>query len=302
MLPMLLVLFVKWLRKFRHFEPPQNAFTLITGASSGLGRALAYACARRGYPLVLVSLPGEGLDAVASYLRRHYGIAVHTYETDLTQRSAVYDLYSWLQLHNLQVSTLINNAGVGGSRTFDSAEPDYLDRIIGLNIRALTLLTRMLLPQLAACPRAYILNVSSIAAFAPIPYKTVYPASKAFVYAFSLALRQELRCTPVSVSVLHPGPMATNADVNSRLGAHGSMARWSTLSVGQVAEIALRGMFGGKAVIVPGLLNRISRSLMALLPDVIVLPVVARIFSKEIQQQKLTDETRTDYRSEWIAG
>jgi short-subunit dehydrogenase len=301
MLPMVLLMILRSLRRSKAATVQQHNYTLITGASSGLGRVLAFACARRGFNLVLVSLPGEGLEAVAAYLRRRYGVVVHTYEIDLTRQSAVYELHDWLARKAITVGILINNAGIGGTCAFDTAPPDYLERIIGLNIRALALLTRLLAPQLAACRQAHILNVSSVAAFAPIPFKTVYPASKAFVYAFSLALRHELRHTPVRVSVLHPGPMATNTDVNSRLGTHGIMARWSTLSTGQVAEIALRGMLDGKAVIVPGLINKISRGLMAILPHAITLPLMARIFSKEIKNT--TDhETGTDYRSEWLAG
>src|SRR5690606_15313804 len=113
---------------------------------------------------------------------------------------------------NFNIDMLINNAGLGGDLPFLEASPDYIEDIILLNTYALAMLTRLLLTNLINQKRAYILNIASLAAFSPMPYKTVYPASKAFVYSFSRGLDAELRGTGVTVSVAHPGGMRTNAE------------------------------------------------------------------------------------------
>ena len=144
-------------------------YTLITGASKGLGKAFANECARRRMNLILVSLPGENLKCLQSELQVRYGVRVFFRETDLTERDAVEQLAHWIN-EKFSIKMLINNAGVGGTQFFDSSSVDYLDNMIQLNVRAMTLLTRLLIPQLRRNMNTYILNVSSLAAFSPVPY------------------------------------------------------------------------------------------------------------------------------------
>ncbi len=259
-----------------------SVFTVITGASQGLGKALAIECAQQGRHLILVSLPGEGLPELANYLFARYRVEVLHYETDLTHYDAPQQLYDWVACQQLKVDTLINNAGIGGTLAFQQASPDYINNIILLNIRAVAMLTRLFVPELQQHPQAHILNISSMAAFSPIPFKTVYPASKAFVYSFSIGLREELRRTSIRVSVLHPGPMATSQDHIQRLQKHGTMARLSTLTTEQIARLAFRGMQRGTAIIVPGMLNKISYSLMRFVPHSVLTQILGRVFTREL--------------------
>ncbi|HMO41288.1 MAG TPA: SDR family NAD(P)-dependent oxidoreductase [Saprospiraceae bacterium] len=257
-------------------------FTIITGASQGLGSVLAIECARRGRHLILLALPDEGLPDLAARLTADYGIQAFYYETNLAHEGTPQAFYEWVIEQNLPVCTLINNAGIGGTLRFTQATPAYLDNIILLNIRALALLTRLFVPLLQMQPTAHILNISSMAAFSPIPFKTVYPASKAFVYSFSMGLREELRDSSVRVSVLHPGPMATTADNTARIQRHSALAQHSALSVEQVAATALKGMEQGKGLIIPGWLNKISYRLMGMVPHNLQVPILRRIFTKEL--------------------
>lgn len=181
-----------------------------------------------------------------------------------------------------KIQFLINNAGRGGTRAFEAADVDYLNGILQLNIVATALLTRLLLPNLRQQKPAYILNVSSMAAFSPIGYKTVYPASKAFIRHWSLGLREELRGTGVSVSVVYPGPMATNADASQRIESQGFKGKMGLVSPEEVAKISLEGMFSGKATTVPGFMNKINRVLMALLPNWLKIPLISNAIKKEI--------------------
>jgi uncharacterized protein len=151
-----------------------------------------------------------------------------------------------------------------------------------LNVVATALLTQLLLPNLRRQERAWLLNVSSIAAFSPIGFKTVYPASKAFIRHFSLGLREELRGTGVSVSVVYPGPMKTNLDVTQRIENQGFKGKLGLCSPEEVAFIAVRQMLAGRANIVPGFANKLNRWLMALLPEGLVVWLVSRAVSKEL--------------------
>lgn len=171
---------------------------------------------------------------------------------------------------------------MGGTVAFDASSIEYLDNIIQLNIRALSMLTRMLVPELKSHPQAYILNVSSMAAFSPIPYKTVYPASKAFVTSFSRSLNRELKGTSVRVAVVHPGPIMTNPDVTLRIIRQGSAGKIGLLRACEIARIAVDGIRKGKEIIVPGIMNKFNLLLIRIVPQNIRIGVVARVIRREI--------------------
>jgi hypothetical protein len=253
---------------------------LITGASMGLGSAMAWECARRGRDLLLASLPGEGLAETAGKIQSACGVRVRIHEIDLTGDGAPARLAAWA-LENGPVDALVNNAGLGGSRAIGDADPAYLERMIRLNVMAVILLTHALLPELLTRPSARVLNVASLAACGPLPYKTVYPASKAFVLHWSRALGAELRGTSVRVGVLLPGPMRTNADVRGRMDKQGWIGRRTALSAEAAARIAVRGLLKGRAVIVPGAAAKLNRFLMGAIPTPILLFFTGRVFSRE---------------------
>lgn len=260
----------------------EKTYTLITGASMGLGKALAKECASRGRNLILVALPNEGLGEVAETLRSAFGIAVVIFEMDLTNPEAPEKLAAEVK-SGFRIDGLINNAGIGGTMPIELASLSYLNAIIMLNIRALVVLTHQLIPELKTHPRSYILNVSSLAAFSPFPYKTIYPASKSFVLSFSRGLREELSRTPISVTSLNPGLILTNADVMFRSSVHGKKTGLAALSPEAIARIAISGMLNGKAVVIPGFFSKLSRLLMQLLPDSIQMRILANIYRKECE-------------------
>lgn len=256
-------------------------FTLITGASSGLGKELAIECARRKMNLILVSLPGENLPELCINLAEKYQVDAFPYETDLTNKEEVEKLADWVTA-NFSVNVLINNAGAGGTRLLETTPTEYIDRLIQLNIRATSLLVRLLIPELKMHRKAYILNVSSMAAFSPLPFKTVYPASKAFVYHFTRGLKAELKNTNIKVSVVNPGPIMTNPDVVARIQKQGALARLALISAPAIAQISISELIRGKAVIIPGFLNRINVLLMSLIPSAIKLSLSTRIIQREL--------------------
>lgn len=257
--------------------------TVITGASSGLGKAFAHEFAQRGHHLILVSLPGEGLSLVAHQLQYLYPpLKVHHYEADLSQRHAIEAFAGWLKEHDMGVNFLVNNAGIGGSMAFQEADADRIDSIIQLNVRGTALLTRALLPLMLHNTRAFILNVSSIAAFSPLPYKMVYPATKAFIYSFSRGLNAEFYQRGLQVSVVHPGAMPTNDDIKARIQKHGWLGRLSSTSPEYVACYAINAAYSGETVIVPGTLNWLNYLMFRYLPWRFLEPVITRTLRKEL--------------------
>ena len=256
-------------------------FTLITGASKGLGKEIAIEYARRRKNLILVALPGGNLPQLCEELTLTYGIRAISFECDLTNETALKRLVSHIT-KNFPVNQLINNAGIGGAMKFADASCAYLDKIIRLNIRATTMLTCLMLPELLLHKKALILNISSMAAFIPIPYKTIYPASKAFIYSFSRSLSKELQGTGVKVVVVNPGQIITNPDVASRILKQGILGKIGLLTAGKIAKIALKAAESGKEVVVPGFINKINRRLIKWTPEFIRLHLMEKIYRKEV--------------------
>jgi hypothetical protein len=256
-------------------------YTLITGASMGLGKEMAIECARRGRNLILVALPGRNLIQLCEELALSFGIDAVPRECDLTDEKALTAMANEL-LAAYSVDQLINNAGVGGTARFEEASAEYLDRIILLNVRATTMLTHLLLPSLKAHKKALIMNISSVAAFGPLPFKTVYPASKAFIYSFSRSLGHELRQTGVRVVVVAPGPIITNPDVAMRIITQGFLGRIGLLTAGQITRLALDGAENGKEVIIPGFTNKLNRILARWIPESWRLSLMDKVLQKEL--------------------
>ncbi|MFZ6001788.1 MAG: SDR family NAD(P)-dependent oxidoreductase [Bacteroidota bacterium] len=262
----------------------KNGFAVITGASSGLGRAFAFELAKRKTNLVLIALPGEGLDMLAKELKCT-GVRAEYFETDLTRHENILAVSEWVNT-NFEVFMLINNAGMGGTRRFLDADMDYLNNIIQLNVMSTSLLTRALLPNLLGQDQSYILNVSSMAAFSPMGYKTVYPASKAFVHHFTRGLYQELKDTRVFVSVVNPGPMKTNKDVTDRINRQGWMGKLGLLTPEEVAEISVRQLFKKDTVIMLNLSNGFNWLLMKVIPIWLRLPLLTKAIEREIKAKQ----------------
>lgn len=260
--------------------PWREGHAVITGASQGLGRAMAEECARRGMNLILVALPGSGLEHAAHNIAERFRVAVEHVEMDLTAPESPEALARWISDHGLDVSVLINNAGVGYNTRFDDSTLRENEACILLNNLALVKITRLLLPRLATRERAYVLNVASLAAFFPMPFMPVYAPSKAFILNFGLAIRQELARSAVSVSTLCPNGIRTNRECTAKIEGLGLAARMTCMDADQVARCAIEGMLADRAVIVPGFLNQIIRVAAAFVPRTLAYAVVSSFWGK----------------------
>jgi uncharacterized protein len=232
--------------------------TLITGASSGIGFELAKLFAQEGRALVLTARRQDKLEALAQDLRETYKVPVEVIALDLEMEGAAEKLFSLLGGKGISADVLINNAGFGRIGTFVDHNPQSLEAMIHLNIRALTTLSRLALPGMMARGSGGILNVASMAAFFPGPGFAVYYATKAYVLSLSEALHEECRGRGVVVSALCPGPVDT--EFWSRAGEKPAFMQKlaKTMRAEDVAVIAYRGFKRGEAVITPSWSDRIA--------------------------------------------
>lgn len=260
----------------------KDLYAVVTGASQGLGKSFAIELAKRGSNLVLISLPNQDLQSLCNALQDQYGIKAYHYETDLSAKENIKELGLWIN-SRFDIDTLINNVGIGGTKKFQEATTQYIERIIQLNVMTPSILTHQLLPNLMRRKQAYILNVSSLAAFSPIGYKTVYPASKAFVRSFSRGLHEELKGTNVSVKVVYPGPMRTNTDSTQRMERQGRIARMAAVCPDKVARYCVRRLSQRDSVI---MVNRFSLLFLAIMPTWLALPLITNRIKKELAVDK----------------
>jgi len=246
--------------------------TVITGASAGIGVALARVFARNGHALALVARREDRLRALADEIAAAGSPRPLVIVADLQRGDAVRTIVDALAAQSAEAQYVVNNAGfglVGTAARLDRAEQLAM---IDLNIRALTELSLAFVDSLAR-HQGGILNVGSMAGFLPGPGMTVYYATKAYVLSFSEALHSELKSRGVRVSVLCPGPVPS--EFAARAGIADDMAPDILVqSAEQVAEAGYRGLMRGKRTIVPGFVNKVSALLIRVVPRSLLLAVV----------------------------
>ncbi|MGL4738883.1 MAG: SDR family NAD(P)-dependent oxidoreductase [Cellulosilyticaceae bacterium] len=252
-------------------------YALITGATSGIGEALAVAFAQAGYPLIVVGRREEALRDLAKKVQP-YGVKVHCCKVDLCNEQAMKRLVSWIDKERLKIKFLVNNAGIGQFGKFSSYSYDRDQAILETNVMALTQLTKEVLPLMER--GGQILQVASTAAYGPGPYMAVYYASKAYVLSFGMALREELKEVGIGVSTLCPGP--TNTPFISLAQMKKSpLAEQCAMTPEAVAKVALNGMMRNQGVIIPGATNRICASVMRHAPLALGAKLVSLTQQKE---------------------
>jgi short-subunit dehydrogenase len=226
---------------------------LITGASSGIGAALAKVCAAGGYDVVLVARRQDMLAALAKELAAAHGIDARVITADLSQESAPGELVR--ALNGRVIDILINNAGFGVNGAFINNAWEDERRLIQVNVLALVRLTKLILPEMVKRGSGRVLNVASTAAFVPGPFMAMYYASKAFVLSFSLAIANEVKGTGVTVTALCPGP--TRTEFGDVAGFSGSrLFKGPQMSAEEVAREGYDAMMAGKPEVIAGARNR----------------------------------------------
>lgn len=256
---------------------------IVTGASKGLGKALAHRLAAKGYDLLLVARSENVLAELADQLSENYNVQAYSLALDLSDARSSKAVYDWCMNEQFNPSVLINNAGYACWGFFDAMSIDQQQQMLQVNTGSLVSLTHSLLPILRKQPAAYILNIASTAAYQAVPTMALYAASKAFVKSFSRGLRYELRKTNVSVTCLSPGPMATNFIQQAGMEAMQETAKKFEMSADEVAETGLKALFNKKSESIPGLVNYLTVKFSNILPDSLLEKIAANLYLTKLK-------------------
>ena len=251
---------------------------LITGASSGIGRALAYEFAAHGYDLVLVARNAEALGEVARTMSRPAGVQIIA--ADLAQPGSATSLVEQLSARAIQIDVVVNNAGFGLQGEFTQLPLERQLEMIQLNVTTLTELTRLLLPAMVERRSGGVLNVASTAAFQPGPLMSVYYATKAYVLSFTEGIAEEVSDRGVKVTCLCPGPTETQFAQRAQMTGT-NLFKGGAMSVEDVARAGFEGWNAGTVVVIPGFSNRRGALVVRLSPRSLVRRIVKRLNSQQ---------------------
>lgn len=262
---------------------------LITGASGGIGEAIVNRLAERKQNLLLVARNAQKLEEQCLKLCTEFGIRADFIAADLSKADTAQHIFEEAQRRGLNVTMLINNAGIGSGGEFSTLTLKSELDLIQLNISSLVALTHLFLPPMQKRKDGAIINVASMAAFMPIPYMATYAASKAFVRSFTQAITQE--CSPYDVRVMLFCPGLTKTNFNSAAGIDNEIGKGlssdyqnaPTQTPQEVAEEVMRALEKKKQVAVSGIMNRMAANLVALLPNPFITRMFARSYRKKMK-------------------
>jgi short-subunit dehydrogenase len=245
----------------------ERKLCVVTGATSGIGAAFAERFARMGYALLLVGRRREILGARAGEIGRRHGVPAEAMVCDLSVPEDLARLEAVVSAAP-RLEILVNNAGFGLARPFLSEEPDASSRMVDVHCRAALRLSRAALPVMLRTGRGTIINVASLAAFAPLPHDPAYPASKAFLVSLSESLHAAYGRKGIRIQALCPG--LTRTDFHGRLGIgeerlrNRGPVRW--MSAERVVDASLSCLDRGRVICIPGFGNALVRAALRLIP------------------------------------
>jgi len=261
-------------------DDTRRDIVLITGASEGIGRALAVEFAAAGRDLALVARSADKLNALAEELRAAHGVSVDCFPADLAEPGACARLAAALEESGLRVDVLVNNAAIGLSGPFaDHSHADVL-QLVDLNMRALTDLMHRYLPEMLARGDGGVMNIASLGGVLPGPYQAAYYASKAYVISLSEAVSHEIGGRGTRLSVVAPGPVATR--FHESMGAKSALYTHviGCMDVDVVARAAYRGYRCRKLIITPGLLTTLNYFAARVMPHTLLTPLIGGLLKR----------------------
>ena len=252
-------------------------WVIITGASSGIGRALAFEFAAGGFNLFLTARNEAALTAVANQCSSKHGVETEVVAADLSRTESVDHVIAAVASRPRHFEVLVNNAGFTIHGDFASGDIDQNIRLVNVQLTAALRLTSAVLPSMIARRSGRILNVASVYSFSPVPFQSVYGACKAFLLSFSSSLKNELHGTGVTVTVYCPG--VTQTEFRARAGI-GQRRQEAGMTAETAAKIAYIETLRGKHIVVPGFINRLYVFLAQHLPPSTV-PAIVRFINRQ---------------------
>jgi uncharacterized protein len=260
-------------------EPSVSSTALVTGASSGIGAAIARELASRGYAVTLVARREERLQSLATEIGSAHGVVAETIACDLSDPSERDRLADELRTRGRAVEVLVNNAGFGHQADFATSPRERMVGMVRINVETVVDLTGRFLAGMVERSRGAVINIASTAAFQPLPGSAVYAASKSFVLSFSEAIRTEQRGSGVTVTAVCPGPVRTEfTDVAGVPGVEERTPGAIWMSAEDVARHAVDGAEHDRRVVVPGALNRATALAGQYSPRSVALPLISRFW------------------------
>jgi len=253
----------------------RDKWALVTGASAGIGKALATELAAGGTHLVLTARRRDRLEELAKQLRSKHKINVQVFEADLAKPSALEEIFQFTKEKGLAIELLVNNAGFGQYGELTSVEPQRLLDMVQVNCSAVLHLTRLYLPEMIARRSGDVLIVASTASFQAVPYISTYAATKVFDLFLAEGLAEEMKPYGVRVCALCPG---TTESEFHELAGHAEHARRKSETAEKVAKTGLRALAGGKSYVISGLGNYLGAHGERLVPRRFVTRIAASLF------------------------
>jgi len=260
----------------------EASWAIITGASSGIGKALAFEFAAGGFNLLLIARNEAALAEVAAECQAKHRIKTEVVAADLACAKSLEELMAVLERTLREFEVLVNNAGFGIHGDFASTDIEQNIELLSVQLTAALRLTKAVLPGMIARRKGRILNVASVYFFSLVPFQSVYAACKAFLLSFSTAIQNELGGTGVTVTVFCPG--VTQTEFRSRAGI-GQKSEQSGMTAESAARIAYVETLRGKHIVVPGLVNRLYVFVSRLMP-VQVVPDLIRFINRRRGQRE----------------
>ncbi len=271
-----------------------RSIALLTGASSGIGSALAFEYAAHGYDVVLVARRAEALAALANALTERHRVQATPLPQDLLEPGAAGRIAEELERRGMTIDALVNNAGFGVHGAFLDTDPTREVAMIQLNVAVLTELTKRFVPGMVARRGGHVLNIASTAAFQPGPFMAVYCATKAYVLSFSEALSEELRGTGVTVTALCPGATESEFARISGNAATKLFRNGHVMSAEEVARIGYQSAARGERLRIAGVRNAFLAKSASFAPRGMVLRIARDFLSIPPQAEVPQDVPRDD--------
>lgn len=260
--------------KLHHNTNPKQT-VLITGSTGGLGKALAVECARRGWNLILTDQPASNLENFARVLKITYHINILTFACDLSDPNGCSLLMAELQKNVANITMLINVAGIDFEGFFLHQSLRDLQTMVRLNVEGPLSLIHEVIKLRDMQTTFRVINVSSMAAFYPMPIKATYAASKRFLLDLSQALNFELKDDNVSVTALCPAGMPTNRQCVQSINAQGWIGYITTMNTGKVAFLTIEAALRGKPLLIPGIVNGFIHLVSYMVPTYLKMKFIA---------------------------
>ena len=254
-------------------------YALITGASKGIGKAIAFELAKKGYNLLLSGRNMFDLREVSDRIKHEYSIDIRYFGADLSEPTGAEKLFEWAIDQKVDIRILVNNAGSGKVGKFISYSTEEYQKMIQLNCQSALKLCHLFYPVLVGKGPSYILNIASTSAYQSVPYLSVYSATKSFLLSFSRALNQEWKKRGLSVTAASPGPTTTHFNENANVSEKADKAaKRFSMTAEEVAKSAVKAMFQKKPEKIIGLINQFGAFMTNFLPKSMIESIAMQLY------------------------